>query len=219
MGKPFLFLFLLIPFGGSSQWKDYKLINDGKDTINRMDQNGKKQGEWVVHYDALRGEPGYEEEGIFKNDRKEGEWRLFSLMGDLIGIEHYKWGLKDGLAQYFNTQGDLRAEQSWKALNPDKQYDTIEVEDVDKLNTYHQVIIKNEGASLKHGEWKYYDPNGGGAVIKTETYVLGKLQSESSAAATAAPPRPQKVEKPKEVIEFERKNKRKKVRYHDGSTY
>ena len=79
MKKPILYIFLLFPFAGFSQWKDYKLINDGKDTINRIDQNGKKQEEWVVHYDALRGEPGYEEEGVFKNDRKEGEWRLFSL--------------------------------------------------------------------------------------------------------------------------------------------
>ncbi|MBA4167984.1 MAG: hypothetical protein H0X41_10660, partial [Chitinophagaceae bacterium] len=216
MAKLFLFPLLFFPFIGFSQWKDYKMINNGRDTINRIDQHDKKQGEWVVHYDNLRGEPGYEEEGIFEDSRKEGEWRLFSLMGDLIGIEHYRWGLKDGIAQYFNTQGDLRVEQSWKALNPDKVYDTLQVEDVDKLNSFHQVIVKNEGASLKHGTWKFYDPNGGG-IVKTETYVLGKLDAGNSSAAIAAPTSPKKIAKPKEVLDFEKKNKGKKVRYQDGT--
>jgi antitoxin component YwqK of YwqJK toxin-antitoxin module len=200
-----------------AQWKDYKLINDGKDTINRIDQKGVKQGEWVVHVESLRGEPGYEEEGVFVNNRKEGEWRVFNLMGDLMGIEHYRWGNKDGVAQYFDINGALRMEQGWKALNPDKAYDTIMVEDVDKLNTYHEVIIKNEGASLKHGSWKYYDP-ASGTVLRTENYTLGKLEGDNSAAA-AEPTEKKAVPKPKEVVDFEKKTKgKKKIRYQDGST-
>jgi antitoxin component YwqK of YwqJK toxin-antitoxin module len=164
----------------------------------------------------LRGEPGYEAEGVFVNNRKEGPWRVYSLMGDLIGIENYRWGNKDGIAQYFNINGQLRLEQSWKALNPDKLYDTIQVEDINKLNSYHEVIVKNEGASLKHGTWKYYDENG--AVIKMETYTLGKLESDGNTAAVE-PEKPKKVPKPKEVLEFEKQKKgKKKIRYQDGST-
>ncbi len=44
----FLTILLLVSLNSFSQWKDYKLINDGKDTINRIDQNGFKQFEWVV---------------------------------------------------------------------------------------------------------------------------------------------------------------------------
>jgi antitoxin component YwqK of YwqJK toxin-antitoxin module len=210
-------LALLTGFPALSQWKDYRLINDGKDTLNRIDMNGRKQGEWVVRVENLRGEPGFEEEGVFVNDRKEGEWRVFNLMGDLIGIEQYRWGLKDGVAQYFTISGQLRLEQSWKALNPDKPYDTIQVEDVDKLNSYREVIVKNEGAALKHGTWKYYDANGGG-VIKTETYTLGKLENDNSEAVTNNT-EPKKVPKPKEVLEFETQKKgKKKIRYQDGST-
>lgn len=209
-----IFLFF-ISLNSFSQWKDYRLINDGKDTVNRIDQNGKKQYEWIVRVESVRGEPGYEEEGEFRNDRKEGEWRIFNLMGDLIGIEHYKWGNKDGVSQYFSIHGNLRMEQSWKALNPDKQYDTIQVEDVDKLESFHEVIIKNDGAALKHGEWKIYDPETG-ALLKTENYVLGKIQNEKSTAVTE---QPKKVEKPKEVLEFEKSKKGKKVRYQDGSTF
>lgn len=201
----------------TAQWKDYRLINDGKDTINRLDRNDLKQGEWVVHVESLRGEPGYEEEGEFVNNRKEGEWRVFNLMGDLIGIEQYRWGNKDGIAQYFDISGQLRLEQSWKALNPDKTYDTIQVEDVDKLDSYHEVIVKNEGVSLKHGTWKYYDVSSG-TVIRSETYTLGKLENDNS-QASLEPDKPKTVAKPKEVLEFEKNKKgKKKIRYQDGST-
>jgi antitoxin component YwqK of YwqJK toxin-antitoxin module len=215
--KCMLIVMLFFSLHSFSQWKDYKLINDGKDTINRIDQKGIKQGEWVVHVESVRGEPGYEEEGVFVNNRKEGEWRIFNLMGDLIGIEQYRWGNKDGIAQYFDINGALRLEQGWKALNPDKAYDTIMVEDVDKLDSYHEVIIKNEGASLKHGAWKYYDP-ASGSVVRTEHYMLGKLEGDNSSAA-ADPAEPKKVPKPKEVVDFEKKAKKgKKIRYQDGST-
>jgi len=214
------FILILVLFftiqSSFAQWKDYKLINDGKDTINRIDQKGIKHGEWVVHVESVRGEPGYEEEGVFENNRKEGEWRVFNLMGDLIGIENYRWGNKDGVAQYFDINGSLRMEQSWKALNPDKAYDTIMVEDVDKLDSYREVIIKNEGASLKHGSWKYYDP-ASGSVLRTENYMLGKLEGDNSSAA-AEPAEPKKVPKPKEVVEFEKKKGKKKIKYQDGST-
>lgn len=213
--KSILAVLLFISVNSFAQWKDYRLINDGKDTINRIDHNGIKHGEWVVRVESVRGEPGFEEEGVFVQNRKEGEWRVFSLMGDLIGIEHYRWGNKDGVAQYFDINGALRLEQGWKALNPDKAYDTIMVEDVDKLETYYEVIVKNDGASLKHGVWRYYDA-ATGSVLRTEKYMLGKLENDNSAAA--APVEKKAVAKPKEVLEFEKSKKGKKIRYQDGST-
>ncbi|HET9278960.1 MAG TPA: hypothetical protein VFN95_12270, partial [Flavitalea sp.] len=162
-------LLMFFSLQGFSQWKDYKL-NANRDTLNRMDMKGLKQGGWVNRVESVRGEPGYEEEGVYVNSRKEGEWRVYTLMGDLVGIEYYKWGNKDGVCKYFTMHGDLLSEQSWKAINPDKQYDTIEVEDIDQLNSYKTVIVKNEGAGIKHGTWKYYSE---GSVVKTEIYTLG----------------------------------------------
>jgi len=213
-----LSIVLLISLTGFGQYKDYKLNAKG-DTLNRIDMQGKKQGPWVITVEPLRGEPGYEEEGYFENNRKEGEWRLFTLMGDMVGIENYKWGFKDGICRYFSSQGELRLEQSWKALNPDKEYDTIQIEDVDKLESYRTVIIKNEGAALKHGEWRYYDATTG-AVIKTEHYELGKLNGDNATANKPALSTDKKsVAKPKEVLEFEKKNSgKKKVKYKDGTT-
>lgn len=207
---------LLFSVPAVAQWKDYKLGANG-DTLNRVDQGGLKQGPWVLRYESVRGEPGYEEEGLFVNSRKEGEWRMFNLMGDLVGIENYRWGLRDGISRYLNSDGTTRLEQSWKALNPDKPYDTIQVEDLDKLDSYHTVVVKNEGAALKHGIWRYYDPQSG-RVTRTENYELGRLKTEDAQAAVEEPVK-KAVPKPKEVLDFEKKNAgKKKVRFKDGST-
>jgi antitoxin component YwqK of YwqJK toxin-antitoxin module len=200
-----------------AQWKDYKISPKG-DTLNCTDQQDKKQGRWVNHYDELRGEPGYEEEGIYKNNRKEGTWRLYSLQGDLIGVEFYKWGLKDGVCQYFGMNGTLLREESWRALDPDREYDTLTVEDVDHLDKYKTVVVKNEGAAIKDGVWKFYDPTTG-MVERTETYTLGKREASKSGNTTAAANAPKANTKPKEVLEFEKKAGRKKVKVQNGSTY
>ena len=139
-------------------------------------------------------------------------------MGDLVGIENYRWGLKDGTCRYFASNGALRLEQGWKALNPDKQYDTLQVEDLDKLDSYRTVIVKNEGAALKHGPWRYYDANSG-TIIRTENYTLGKLESGDEDIVVEQPKEKKAVAKPKEVLDFEKKNTgKKKVRVRDGST-
>ncbi|MBY0537407.1 MAG: hypothetical protein K2P88_16255 [Chitinophagaceae bacterium] len=206
---------LLISVSGFGQWKDFT-INSSGDTMNRVDMQGRKQGPWIHRYETVRGEPGYEEEGYYKNDKKEGEWKLFSLMGDLVGIENYRWGMKDGVCRYFSSMGDLRLEQSWIAINPEKQYDTIMVEDLDKLDSYRKVVVKNEGASLKHGIWRYYNSDGG--LIRSEKYEFGKLETPQT--APAAPPAAKKeTVKPKEVLEFEKKNEgKKKIKVRDGGT-
>ena len=218
-----LFLFSLIilqihPVKSFAQWKDYKISPNG-DTLNCVDKQDKKQGKWVNHYDEVRGEPGYEEEGIYKNDRKEGTWRLYNLQGDLIGVEFYKWGFKDGVCQYFGMNGTLLREESWRALNPDKEYDTIQVENPDHLDSYKTDIIKNEGAGLKDGVWKFYDPTTG-MVARTETYTLGKLEKpKNGSSSTTAANAPKANTKPKEVLEFEKKLGKKGKKVQNGSAY
>src|SRR5690242_13195394 len=80
--------FLLISFNGYSQCKSYILSPRGE-TLNCIDQKDLKQGKWVVKVDGVRGEPGYEEEGTYKDGKKEGTWRVYTLMGDLFAIENY----------------------------------------------------------------------------------------------------------------------------------
>ncbi|MBS1565486.1 MAG: hypothetical protein JST39_13935 [Bacteroidetes bacterium] len=219
----FVILACLFSLRGYSQLKDYTIGPKG-DTLNGVDKSGKKQGKWIIRYEQLRGEPGYEEEGEFRNDKKEGIWRKYTLMGDVFGIENYRWGFKDGQSQYFNLNGELVKEESWRAFNPDKVYDTVDVEDPDHPDQYQKVIIKNEGSSLKNGTFKYYNPSTG-AVIKTEFWRLGQLQDGNKPAAGAVAGKPAsdsaeaaKPKKPKEVMDFEKKNAgKKKVKYRDGS--
>lgn len=214
-----LFLLLLVSTTGFSQWKSY-IIGVKGDTLNKVDNKGQKQGKWVNHFDGVRGEPGYEEEGMYVNNRKEGGWRLYTLDGDIAGLENYRWGNKDGVCQYFNKAGELTREEGWRAMNPEKQYDTLEIEDIDHLNQYRTVIVKNDGVAIKHGMWKFYDASTG-MIIRTETYTLGKKEipkketTETDSAATVK----KSMAKPKEVQEYEKKNAgKKKIRVRDGAT-
>ncbi|PWT72687.1 MAG: hypothetical protein C5B59_15120 [Bacteroidetes bacterium] len=212
-------IFCLVSFQAFSQSNTY-IIGVKGDTLNRVDKKGLKQGKWVNHVDEIREEPGYEEEGVYVDGRKEGGWRIYNLSGDLIGLENYRWGNKDGLCQYFNPSGALVREEGWRAMNPDKQYDTLEIEDIDHLDTYHTVIVKNEGVAIKHGQWKYYDPSTG-FIVRTQTYTLGKLEnakSGSSASKDTSATATKSLVKPKEVQDYEKKNAgKKKIRVRDGT--
>jgi hypothetical protein len=210
-------LLLLISLNGYSQLKDY-IIGVKGDTLNGVDSKSFKQGKWVNRVDEIRGEPGYEEEGEYKNNRKEGVWRVYNLDGDLIGLENYKWGNKDGDCQYFDKSGALIREESWKAMNPDKAYDTLEVEDVDHLDHYKTVIVKNNGVAIKHGAWKFYDP-ATGFIMRTDTYTLGKLEHPQTGTTDSAATASKLLVKPKEVQDFEKKNAgKKKIKVRDGQT-
>ncbi|MEJ0079500.1 MAG: hypothetical protein WDM78_00695 [Puia sp.] len=96
-----------------------------------------KQGKWVERRDEIKGVSRATSRRV--NTRiivVRGTWRIYSLQGDLTALEFYKWGNKDGVCQYFNASGSLVREESWRALNPDKLYDTLEIEDIDHLNEY-----------------------------------------------------------------------------------
>lgn len=217
--KPVLFfLIICCSLKGFSQAGSF-IIGVKGDTLNKVDAKNARQGKWVIRTDEVRGEPGFEEEGEFKNNRKEGTWRIYSLDGDLTGLEFYRWGNKDGNCQYFNRSGALVREESWRALNPDKLYDTLEVEDIDHLNEYKTVIVKNEGVAIRHGQWKFYNPTTG-MIDKTETYTMGKLEtSKNDTGSDSTKLAAKTMVKPKVVQDFEKKNAgKKKVKYVDGST-
>ena len=211
-----LFLFCM---NGAAQYKSFQLTAGG-DTINGIDKNNMKQGKWVIHVDELRGEPGYEEEGIFVKDKKEGIWRKYSLTGDIIAVEFYKLGGKHGIQQYYTYLGELVREESWKGYDPEAPYDTIAVYGEGNNEIKEYKIIKAEQYSVKHGEWKYYDPVNGGRLLKVETWDRGHLETPGGNVITSAPvvSKEKKVDKTAEMIEWEKKNKGKKKALRDGRT-
>jgi antitoxin component YwqK of YwqJK toxin-antitoxin module len=208
-----------------SQCKSYKLSSNG-DTLNCVDFNDLKQGRWIITTPKLRGEPGFEAEGVFKNNRKEGLWRTFNLMGDLIAQENFKWGNKNGRCLYFTLAG-LEREESWRAVNPDKAYDTLDVVDPGNPNQYERIVVKNDGNSIKHGIWKTYSPNTG-ALIETEEYIMGKLKAEIDAekinSLAISKPLADTTKKqaskilPKEVLDFNKKQSKKNKPVVTGKT-
>lgn len=222
--KKLLFLYCLsIGFQAFSQCKTYRLNAKG-DTLNCTDMNNQKQGRWEIKVESLRGEPGFQEMGNYKDNKKTGEWQTFSLIGDLMSIEHFRFGYKDGSCLYYNLNGLVR-EENWKATDPKYPYDTVDVPDL-KTDTVYRRIVKVESSTVKQGTWKYYNPQTG-ALMKTEEYILDqlvdpnqklKLPINKSDSTLSAKPDPSKV-KPPEILQYEKKNEgKKKIKVRDGAT-
>ena len=224
---------LLISVNSFGQWKDY-IIGVRGDTLNRVDMSGKKQGPWVIHVEALRGEPGYDEQGYFTDDKKDGKWVRFSLMGDKLAEEFYRWGNLNGKSRYYTRTGGLLREESWRAIEPGRKFDTVDVVDVnDPSKVVDRVVVKVEGQTMKHGTWTYYDPEWG-TILKTEEYWADKLSTGKQPGAGDDELKPidftgtkaasytigkHSVTKPQAVLDFEKKNsKKKKIKVRDGST-
>ncbi len=223
-----LVLCLLISISGFGQWKKY-IISVKGDTLNKVDMKDQKQGPWVISVPDLRGERGYEEEGYYENDQKEGVWKRYSLEGVKIAEESYRWGKMNGKQQYFTYNGGLLRVENWRAIDPKVAFDTVAVYDIkDPSKVMEWVVVKNEGVSMKHGRWTYYDPIEG-TVEATENYVMNKIQTDDGGMIGEDDIRPIDIRKsksdttgkakPQVVLDYEKKNSnKKKVKVRDGST-
>ncbi|HLG40968.1 MAG TPA: hypothetical protein VI461_14910 [Chitinophagaceae bacterium] len=225
-------LSLLISLNSFGQWKHFILGAKG-DTLNRVDMKDRRQGPWSIHVDDQRGERGYEEEGYFENDLKEGTWKRYSLQGIKVAHESYRWGKLNGRQKYFTYNGGLLREESWRAMDPANPYDTVPVADInDPTKILRHVVVKNEGVSMKHGEWSYYDPSEG-VIVKTERYQLNKLVNDdgqvmdddlkpidiADSRAKSDTAGKKTMTKPQAVLDYEKKNSgKKKVKTRDGRT-
>jgi len=226
-----VFLMLVLIFFGQrslSQCKTYRLSTKG-DTINCTDFQDRKQGYWLIDKSQNYGEPGYKEEGRFVDNKREGAWIRYNLMGDIIAEENYKWGYKNGICRYYNLIGIIR-EESWKATNPENPYDTVKVYHLDNPDKYDLRVMKVEASTVKHGTWNYYDPERQ-TITRSEEYVIDQLVTnkkptviakDSSNAASNNPAdslAAANKNKPPEVLQYEKKNaNKKKIKVRDGAT-
>jgi hypothetical protein len=219
----FLSLLFFIANGKTvfAQYKSFKISVHG-DTINRVDKKGLKQGKWVQRTEPLRGEEGFEDEGVYKDDMKEGIWRHYTLMGDPIGFETYLHGGKDGPQQYYSPFGDLLREESWRGFNPDAPFDTIAIYGTGSGEIIDYKIVKAQQYSVKHGVWKYYEPITG-KLIKSEEWARNNLVIPNAPKPTAEGGKKldgvkKVVAKTPEMIQFDKKNKGKKKVIRNGET-
>jgi hypothetical protein len=217
----FALLLCTVVSSGYAQYKSFKMSAKG-DTINRIDKRNLKQGKFVLHTDELRGEPGFEEEGIYKNDAKEGVWRKYNLQGDPIEFETYLHGGKDGLQQYYSPLGELLREENWRGYNPDAPYDTIAVYGTGSNEIVDYKIVKAEQYSIKQGMWRYYEPVTG-RLLKSEEWdrnnlVLPNAPKKEVAGGNSLKGIKKEVAKTPEMLEWEKKNKGKKNVIRNGQT-
>jgi hypothetical protein len=223
--KTLVIIFFCINFiflqQATAQLKSFKISERG-DTINKIDKKNMKQGKWVLRTEELRGEPGFEEEGRYKDDAKEGIWRKYNLQGDPVGFETYLHGGKDGLQQYYSPLGELIREENWRGYNPDAPYDTIAVYGTGSNEIIDYKIVKASQYSVKHGIWKYYETVTG-RLLKTEEWkgnnlVLPNTPKTEMAGGKSLGGVKKVVAKTPEMLEWEKKNKGKKKAIRNGET-
>jgi len=229
---PLLTLLLLLWKNSASQCREFILTSNG-DTLNCLDNAGLKQGKWVNKYGEIRGEPGYEEEGEYKNGQKTGVWRLYTLQGDLLAIENYHYGNKHAQQQYFDQRGDLVREESWFASNPENPFETVEVYDINNPGKVHLVQVKMEATTVPHGIWKVFEP-GTGRLLQKQNFILGKeddgsgtangmLKQDDAVTENGEKKETEKKEKEKpktkEILDFEKSHQgKKKYKVRTGET-
>lgn len=164
----------------------------GKAT-NQRDAQHRKQGYWVETVGEIRGEPGYTQEGVYKNDRKEGVWKKTSPIGTLLSEETYKHNVLDGLCKYYFPNGKLSEEGSWLATEIPGEKDTIMVIDP-VTNVETPTVIIRLGNAVRNGVWKVFDEETGKMVkeyYKRGDQVTAEEIGDSTTTAAPAPPEPQ----------------------------
>lgn len=140
--------------------------------VNEKDAQGRPNGLWVLSEPAAMGEPATTEFGKYEHGLKYGPWYTLDIEGELMSMETFRNNVLDGEAKYF-TKGRLSAIGYYKGLNPEREYDTILVEDP---VTGAQILrpVHNERNTVRHGPWQFYDSETG-RLVKEEEYQADSL--------------------------------------------
>ena len=105
---------VLMSFAIRSQ--SYELM--GTDTLNLTDAGGKKQGKWVKfgrYNNVVCGSTSQKvEEGLYKDNKKEGIWTDYFCSGNLRNKTTYTNGRPDGYKIIYRENGTILAEGNWK---------------------------------------------------------------------------------------------------------
>ncbi|MBL7711919.1 MAG: hypothetical protein JNL13_05630 [Chitinophagaceae bacterium] len=161
-----LFLLLLLRCGlAGAQSKD------GKE-INQADVQGRPHGLWYTSKPALRGEPSEAVFGSYDHGQKTGLWYISDGIGNLVSIETFKLGVRDGEAKYFDN-GHLTSVGHYRGLNPTVAMDTVLI--VDPITGDEKLVsVPTERGSVRHGSWRFYDELSG-RLVREEYYQIDEL--------------------------------------------
>lgn len=133
-----------------------------QDTLNRLDETGRKQGYWKVTAPKAD-KPGYQdgqliEEGRYSNSKRIGIWRRYWPNGAVMSEITYQMGRPRGEYRTYYPSGKVEEQGSWDL---DRNTGTFQ--------RYHpngklaQDFVFNANG-VRDGEQKYYHENGQLAV-------------------------------------------------------
>jgi len=160
----------------------------GKDTINKSDEKGWKQGRWVVVNSAGLMPDCKEgqilEEGYYQNNRKTGNWKFYHCNGRIKSEVSYKED-KSAYVKNFYENGVLREEGTWSNntwiggykyfYESGKPYYDFQFNEDGKREGFQKYFFEN-GNTMYEGTWKDSKESG---VIK-EYYEDGSLKAEKA---------------------------------------
>jgi antitoxin component YwqK of YwqJK toxin-antitoxin module len=166
----FLFIFLVSQIIHSKS-QSYELGGiSGKDTINKSDALGKKQGKWVIKGKHKPGscfsEEQKAEEGKYNDNKKIGKWLEYYCNGNLKNQLTFQNGRPDGYAIMYHENGKISEEGNWKNnrwTGPYKLY-------YENGQPQHEFNFNASGK--REGPVKYYYEDGQIAI--EGTFVNGK---------------------------------------------
>jgi antitoxin component YwqK of YwqJK toxin-antitoxin module len=181
----------------------------GKDTVNKTDAGGKKQGKWIYlgkHKQGNCYKPDQKaEEGKFTDNRKTGIWIDYHCNGNVRSRLTFANGRPDGFAQMYHENGKIMEEGTWKNSrwvgNYKLYYDNGEVQ--------HEFAFNESGR--RDGPQKYFHENGQVAIegnfangkesgVIKEYYENGDIKAEKTFADGAVDVASIKEFQPKQPI-------------------
>lgn len=208
-------LFLLLLVCGPAFLYAQTFEMQGNDTINKTDEQGWKQGKWVVvNIAGLM--PGCKdgqklEEGNYLNNRKVGTWKLYHCNGR-VKCEMVYHEDKSATVKNYYENGVLREEGTWKNntwtgnykyyYESGKPFYDFAFNEDGKRDGFQKYFYEN-GNTMYEGTWKdskeagvikeYYED---GSLKAEKTFNDGKIDEESVKNYA-----PQAKEKKVEVVE------------------
>ena len=163
----------------------------GKDTINKTDADGKKQGRWIL-YGKHKPESCYKadqkaEEGKYQDNRKVGIWTEYYCNGNMKNKLTFVNGRPDGYAWIYHENGKISEEGVWKNSRWVGSYKLY----YENGQVQHEFVFNPSGK--REGVQKYYHDNGELAIegafdngkesgIIKEYYENGDLRVEKNYA-------------------------------------
>jgi antitoxin component YwqK of YwqJK toxin-antitoxin module len=162
---------------------------NGKDTINRVDAAGKKQGKWIYfgrHRPGSCQKPDQKaEEGRFTDNKKTGIWNEYHCNGNLKSRLTFVNGKPDGYCWIYHENGKIMEEGVWKNSRWVGKYKLY----YDNGQVQHEFSFNESGR--RDGPQKYFHENGEIAIEGTfangresgiikEYYENGELRVEKN---------------------------------------